>query len=256
MRLKDFVKNRLLKQKTEIEQKLDLRKFLVPNKTGNLFDCETSYLTPNPNQFGVEVSDFLVDSTHPNTVKISLDLAAIVKAQKIAPNFAKIEPYYYPDEDESLPADLHTLQLGYYPLERSFTAIDKLNAKPTQKNYAGYAELETENGSRYAVDELDGKGNRFIVQPLKWTILNYRDLTKELNPQGTGSAKTIELASGNVIPLYYSSHDKKSFLEESLVVSSKFMKFQGIKNVNALTKYINKIDQHDIQVQNNSEMSR
>ena len=86
MRLKNFIKNKLLKQKTEIEQKLDLRKFLVPNKTGNLFDYETSYLTPNPYQFGVEVSDFLVDSTHRNTVKISLDLAAIVKAQKIAPN--------------------------------------------------------------------------------------------------------------------------------------------------------------------------
>ena len=45
----------MLKQKTEIEQKLDLRKFLVPNKTGNLFDYET--YKNNPLKFYIVASD-------------------------------------------------------------------------------------------------------------------------------------------------------------------------------------------------------
>ncbi len=265
MRLKTFVKNKLLKQKPQIEQRLDLRKFMVPNKTGNLFDYEYFPLTK---ESGLEISTFLTNlrERFPRTFRISLDLEAIVKAQKIAPNFAKIEPFFFfGDICRVLPAEYYTLQFGCYPLKKTYAAIrvdsspftlGGMHAKPTQKTYVGYTEVETKDGRRYAIEEADEIGDRFEIHPLRWTIVNYDDLPKELNPKGTGKAKTIELASGKVVPTYYSNHDKNGFLEEALVVSPKFMKTQGVKNVNALTRYINKIKQHNIQTQNSSEMSK
>lgn len=130
---------------------------------------------------------------------MSLDTASIISERKKSNNF-KIESV----KDENGKIIYHTIEFGAYPQDKAENSeeIWKLfhggKLKETGKVYppVNYDEVEY-NGEKYVKDL---RSDDWIkIQPIKWKIRNWDELPKEINPDGTGTAKTIRVRSEKAI---------------------------------------------------------
>lgn len=172
---------------------------------------------------------------------LHLNLATIIAKRNESRDF-KIKPF----RKESGDVLYYTIEFGSYPqdkaknndeLERLFNAR-KLT--PTGKTYSGYMK---EDGSFQQNKEFEYAGKKYVrvitkphykdseykdkiqvqkfgapvwaeVQPIRWKIKNWDELPRSINPNGSGTAKTIYVKSeeGIVsgIPFYPHYGDDKS----------------------------------------------
>ena len=157
---------------------------------------------------------------------IHLNISSIISEQKSSNNF-KIEPF----KNKEGKILYHTIEFGSYPQEkaRDGANLEKLfNANkltPTGKTYTGYM---NKDGTFQQNQEFAYNGKKYIrvllkrydnlskfqdgtklpadntpvwieVQPIKWIIRNWNELPKEINPYGTGTAKTIFVRTEDAI---------------------------------------------------------
>ncbi len=153
---------------------------------------------------------------------LHLNLSSVISARSASRDF-KIEPF----KDKSGKILYHTIEFGFYPqdkaknnveLERLFKAR-KLT--PTGKTYTGYMK---EDGGFEQNQEFEYGGKKYVrviskkydndseykdktkapedgtpmwaeVQPIKWKIKNWDELPRSINPNGSGTAKTIYVKS-------------------------------------------------------------
>ena len=164
---------------------------------------------------------------------LHLNLSSVISARSASHDF-KIEPF----KDKSGKILYHTIEFGSYPQDKAKNSseLEKLyNARkltPTGKTYTGYMK---EDGSFEQNQEFEYGGKKYVrviskkydndseykdktkapedgtpmwaeVQPIKWKIKNWNELPRFINPNGSGTAKTIyvkseeEIMSG--IPFY------------------------------------------------------
>ena len=102
----------------------------------------------------------------------------------------------------------HTLKFGVYPQERKeleeefanfpdlyFTKTGKKFVDTTNTNFPTLSEY-LHNGKKYVrYVSYDNSVDWFEVQPIIWRIRNWKDLPQSINPQGTGTAKYLDLKS-------------------------------------------------------------
>ena len=153
---------------------------------------------------------------------LHLNLSSVISARSASRDF-KIEPF----KDKSGKILYYTIEFGSYPQDkaRNSSKLEKLyNARkltPTGKTYTGYMKKDGsfeqnqefkyggkkyvrviskkyDNDSEYK-DETkapeDGTPMWAKVQPIKWKIKNWNELPKSINPNGSGTAKTIYVKS-------------------------------------------------------------
>ena len=164
---------------------------------------------------------------------LHLNLSSVISARSASRDF-KIEPF----KDKSGKILYHTIEFGSYPQDKAKNSseLEKLyNARkltPTGKTYTGYMKKD---GSFEQNQEFEYGGKKYVrviskkydndseykdktkapedgtpmwaeVQPIKWKIKNWNELPRSINPNGSGTAKTIyvkseeEIMSG--IPFY------------------------------------------------------
>ncbi len=152
---------------------------------------------------------------------LHLNLSSVISARSASRDF-KIEPF----KDENGKILYHTIEFGSYPQEeaRNSSELEKLyNARkltPTGKTYTGHMK---EDGSFEQNQEFKYGGKKYVrviskkhdndseykdedgtsmwaeVQPIKWKIKNWDKLPRSINPNGSGTAKTIYVKSEEVI---------------------------------------------------------
>lgn len=157
---------------------------------------------------------------------LHLDLDKVISARYSSLGF-RIKPF----EDEGGKILYHTIEFGEYPQDKASNSaeLEKLFAArkltPTGKNYTGYMKKpgvfrqhqEFEYGSKKYVRVISTKfDNNSLykdntkapkkktpiwaeVQPIKWRILNYDELPRDLNPKGTETANTLYVRSEDVL---------------------------------------------------------
>ena len=171
---------------------------------------------------------------------LHLNLSSVISAQSASRDF-KIEPF----KDKSGKILYYTIEFGSYPQDkaRNSSELEKLyNAHkltPTGKTYTGYMK---EDGSFEQNQEFEYGGKKYVrviskkyddnseykdktkapesgtpmwaeVGPIKWKIKNWDELPRSINPNGSGTAKTIYVKSEEGIlsglPFYPKYGDKK-----------------------------------------------
>lgn len=153
---------------------------------------------------------------------LHLNLSSVISARSASRDF-KIEPF----KDKSGKILYHTIEFGSYPQDKAKNSskLEKLyNARkltPTGKTYTGYMK---EDGSFEQNQEFEYRGKKYVrviskkynndseykdktkapeggtpmwaeVQPIKWKIKNWNELPRSINPNGSGTAKTIYVKS-------------------------------------------------------------
>lgn len=153
---------------------------------------------------------------------LHLNLSSVISARSASRDF-KIEPF----KDKSGKILYHTIEFGSYPQDKAKNSseLEKLyNARkltPTGKTYTGCMK---EDGSFEQNQEFEYGGKKYVrviskkydndseykdktkapedgtpmwaeVQPIKWKIKNWNELPRSINPNGSGTAKTIYVKS-------------------------------------------------------------
>lgn len=174
---------------------------------------------------------------------LKLDLNTVLSSSETCQTF-NIKPFY--DNEGNIL--YHTLDFGFYPQERPQNAdqIEQLyqagELTPTGKTYVGAFD-KNENiirknsefeyaGKKYVRTDLpnyvnlqvykDGMNKTFLgspahiwteVQPIRWIISNWDKLPQSINPEGNGTATTIDIRTEDAIlggiPYYFEQEQTK-----------------------------------------------
>ncbi len=166
-----------------------------------------------------------------------LNLSSIISARSASKENFKIGVVRDPDGRELC----HTIEFGEYPKSRAQNSNELERAykngliRGTGKSYSGYLEngkpVENKefeyNGKKYvrvkiqteAANYADGSSiptsgdyEWFEVEPIVWEIENWDEMPKSINPNGSGTAKVMEVVTHECvmggIPFYPNALDK------------------------------------------------
>jgi len=163
---------------------------------------------------------------------LHLNLSSFISAQKNSPDFFKIEEKSYNGIE-----DYHTLVFGYYPktyvgnklnsvLESYYSSKTlKATGRRWRKKWNGY---QNDDGTFVQNEEFEYKGERYVrvktqkydnnseysdgteasergtykwikVEPIVWKIRNWDEMPSEINSNGNGRAKFIDLQAEDCI---------------------------------------------------------
>lgn len=178
---------------------------------------------------------YVVNGTGGVRVALHLNLKSVISAQSAGYNFGKIVNR----------GEYYAIEMGEYPqskaknseeLERLFQEVKII---PTGKTYRGIFDYNkfcfsenkeyTYGGKRYVrarcqccegvckfadgLSALEGEYEWFEVEPIKWEIKNWYEMPKEINANGNGQAKYIDVRTEEVVlspmPFYASSSGGK-----------------------------------------------
>ena len=188
-----------------------------------------------------EISGDYVDN---NNVSIrptmQLNLPAVISAKRKLANVIKMGVYKVDNE-----IIYHTIEIGEYPKTYVGDALNEKLEKelsngtlsPTGKKYTGYID---EDGSLNYNEEYIFRGQKYVrvessvindddsefldgttpqnrtslwakVEPITWIIRNWDEMPKEINPKGSGTAKTMVIQTYEAIisgiPFYTNNKD-------------------------------------------------
>ena len=178
---------------------------------------------------------------------LRLDLSAVILARRASKDNFKIR------ECEDI---YHTIEFGEYPktfvgaiknkiLEKLYSKDKLVKTSKTYtsginsngiltsnpefeykgKKYVRVISKRFDNGSRFGDGEGTPKTGTPLwvkVEPITWEIVNWNSLPKQINPQGNGSADTIEVWSENAItsgiPFYINDYSSNRSLWQNSII--------------------------------------
>ncbi len=234
----------ILNKAIHFADKADLHAKLAANHTDKRSSCATwlrtggqdnfddkHYCVNIINEHGHIGSVDMREEVAPQSVRpcVQLDVDACMTVLKHLTKQKQQAPYFQINQCK--------MSLGLYP--KTYVG-DDLNAKfearkededltLTGKSYTGRYNKKRQKLTVYDEYEIDGekyirvdkgfKGNDGYwvkIEPIDWTIDNWDDLPKAINPQGTGEAETVQLRAEAAIiagiPFYPNNEDEHNHL--------------------------------------------
>lgn len=229
-------------------KEIDLSKLMLSNIDGELISRRKF---ENANDF--------YEFDNENNFKIIIDLDKLVAARAVSHNFGKIDPLN------------RTMNFGFFigPMAKD---VDESVLKPTGKTFNHGKAIEfrdQENGERIVRTKIPSWQQEYFPSPKKffdaarelqegvWNIKNWKQVT-EGHDQFlllilSNQCKIAELDELDKVQGEERKAVEREIIKQSFVISPELLKMHGVKNVDALTNYFNKLKPNVAIEQNDEE---